>query len=294
MARVRSPNQGTHKTAQKSDWRELATHIDADMRYKNTFTRVDVLKITTGLKNRCEELANLLNYEKNKARTDAALMKELEDAKMRAKTYQEKAQKIPDLKLKIEQHHAKLEQCLDVIRSSMIQNWVCMEFNKDLEALCSESSAPKDREMVTKIRDVQNQHNLISTQIQSDDFGEKLERIRTFTEETKAYLEAKQIEPAGQEGNPVIKIDLENMSSDSDGEDCQSVDFESEKDSFHIAHSQMDSEVQQIQLVDQTLNSLATGTNARKGTNASQQSEWAETPIKLQRSEAVGRVDQAA
>ena len=98
-----------YKSAQKSEWRELATHIDADMRYKNTFTRVDVLKITTGLKNRCDELANLLHYEKNKTKTSDQILKELEDAKMRCKGYQEKALKIPDLKLKIEQHHTKLE-----------------------------------------------------------------------------------------------------------------------------------------------------------------------------------------
>lgn len=113
----------------------------------------------------------------------------------------------------------------------MIQNWVCMEFNKDLENLCSESKLPKDREMVSKIRDVQNQHNLISTQIQSDDFGEKLEKIKNFAEELKTYLENPKIVAAQNEDAGVIKIDLENMSSDSGGS-CQSVDFESEQDSF--------------------------------------------------------------
>jgi hypothetical protein len=80
---------------------------------------------------------------------------------------------------------------------------------------------------------------MISSQINSDDFGVKLDKIRHFTEETQAYLEQP---PAivQEEENGVIKIDLENMSSDS-GDDC-SVDFESEQNS--IAHnSQMDSEV---------------------------------------------------
>ena len=75
---------------------------------------------------------------------------------------------------------------------------------------------------------------MISSQINSDDFGVKLDKIRHFTEETQAYLEQP---PAivQEEENGVIKIDLENMSSDS-GDD------ESEQNS--IAHnSQMDSEV---------------------------------------------------
>ena len=37
--------------------------------------------------------------------------------------------------------------------------------------------------------------------------------------------------PAQEEDKEVIKIDLENMSSDSGGS-CESVDFESEQDSF--------------------------------------------------------------
>jgi len=43
--------------------------------------------------------------------------------------------------------------------------------------------------MVAKIHDIQNQHNIISSQINSDDFGVKLDKIRNFTEETQTYLE---------------------------------------------------------------------------------------------------------
>ena len=78
---------------------------------------------------------------------------------------------------------------------------------------------------------------MISSQIDSDDFGVKLDKIRYFTEETQAYLEQP---PPIVEENGVIKIDLENMSSDS-GDDC-SVDFESEQDSIAL-NSQIDSEV---------------------------------------------------
>jgi hypothetical protein len=72
------------------------------MRYKNTFTRIDILKITTGLRMRCDELANLLEYERTKTKTSEQIIQELEEVKLRSKTYQEKAQQIPDLNCKID------------------------------------------------------------------------------------------------------------------------------------------------------------------------------------------------
>ena len=51
---------------------------------------------------RCDELANLLEYERTKTKTSEQIIQELEEVKLRSKTYQEKAQQIPDLNCKID------------------------------------------------------------------------------------------------------------------------------------------------------------------------------------------------
>ena len=56
-------------------------------------------------------------------------MKEL---KVERKYFKEQINRIPELQSTLEMHDEKLEECINFLKNSMIQNYVCLEFNKDL------------------------------------------------------------------------------------------------------------------------------------------------------------------
>lgn len=87
-------------------------------------------------RDRCDELQELVKYEqeKNRAKLESheGLLEELKVAKIQRRQYQEKADQVPDLQLKIESHELQIEQCIQQLRNSLVQSVVALEFNKDL------------------------------------------------------------------------------------------------------------------------------------------------------------------
>jgi len=81
-------------------------------------------------------MEKLMLYEQQKAQKNTKEYTEMLDKvkimKLEKKILEQRLAKIPELQAKIHSFEEKTLQGLEMLRKSMIQNFVCLEFNKDL------------------------------------------------------------------------------------------------------------------------------------------------------------------
>lgn len=126
------------------EWKQICKVLDhlpggVQMKSRYSFSRADLVALVGQFRQKIQDLEQLVQYEQQKNikhnRDYSGLLEELKEVKIEKRHYQEQLNKIPDLKMRIEAQEAKLEQCIDQLKKSMIANVVCLEFNKDIQTL---------------------------------------------------------------------------------------------------------------------------------------------------------------
>lgn len=114
------------------------------MRTRVTFGRSDLIAVATHFKRKFTEFEQLLAYEQQKAKKNSQefldMTEKLKLLKIEKKILQQRLEKIPELEQRIDQFDGRLLHGIVMLRKSMIQNIVCLEFNKDLSSLMTEFS----------------------------------------------------------------------------------------------------------------------------------------------------------
>lgn len=106
------------------------------LKVKHAFSRTDLIQIFTEYRKKHVEMEELVTYEQKKSTSykneNEELLKQLKVAKLDKKILEKKLKKIDELEFKLKAYEERLVLGMDMLKKSMIQNFVCLEFNKDL------------------------------------------------------------------------------------------------------------------------------------------------------------------
>lgn len=123
------------------NWKDMCKVLDSipngqTLKTKSSFSKADLIQIVQQFRKKSTQMEKLMLYEQQKAQKHTTdyndMLEKIKIIKLEKKILEQRLTKIPEMESKIRVFETKMLAGLDMLRKSMIQNFVCLEFNRDL------------------------------------------------------------------------------------------------------------------------------------------------------------------